>query len=159
MIVSAYVNTDHDKPSSKINQNSEKYVNSSTTPPCIQMYYSIEKYAEEYNIPKKYAYGIANAETGYKGAFHWEYNHELTSTAGAVGPMQVMLSTASFMWPNKKFSKDKLRTDIDFNVKTSMKLLRHLHNQYKDWKLVFGAYNTGRPLVNNYAITVFNHKL
>jgi len=52
-----------------------------------------------------------------------------------------------------------LRTDIEYNVKTSMKLLRRLYKIHGDWKLVFGAYNTGRPCVNGYAHKVYNHQL
>lgn len=126
--------------------------------PCVQMFYSIEKYSEKYRIPKNFAYGIAYEETRYGGPFQWTYDHAQTSSAGAVGPMQVMYTTAQMMFPNRKFSKEKLRTDIDFNVECSMKLLRHLHDRYGNWKLVFGAYNTGRPLVNQYAENVFAHK-
>jgi len=63
------------------------------------------------------------------------------------------------MWPEEEFDRDRLKNDIEFNVNTSMKLLRHLHDKYRDWKVVFGAYNTGKPLVNGYAMNVFNHKL
>ena len=30
---------------------------------------------------------------------------------------------------------------------------------YKDWKVAFGAYNTGRPVVNQYALDVYNYKI
>jgi hypothetical protein len=56
-------------------------------------------------------------------------------------------------------NKNNLKTDIRFNIETSMKLLKHLHKTYGDWKLVFGAYNTGRPMVNQYAIDVYNYKI
>jgi len=125
-------------------------------PPCIEMHNCIEKYSEMYDIPKKYAYGVAFKETRYQGAFHWNYNHKQISCVGAVGPMQVMYSTAKMMWRDKYFTKDDLKTNIDFNVETSMKLLRHLHDRYGDWKIVFGCYNTGRPIVNQYAIDVYN---
>lgn len=52
----------------------------------------------------------------------------------------------------------KLIKDIEFNVETSMKLLRHLFDIYKDWKIVFGCYNTGQPLVNDYSEKVYNFK-
>jgi hypothetical protein len=129
------------------------------SPPCVQVFYAIEKYAEEYHIPKNFAYGIAYEETRYRGPFDWKYDHAQTSYAGAVGPMQIMYPTAQFLFPRKKFSKERLRTDIDFNVQCSMKLLRYLHDKYGDWKTVFGAYNTGRPLINGYAQNVFSHKL
>ena len=128
------------------------------SPPCLQMHYSIEHHAKTYNIPLNYAYGIAYVETRYGGPFDWDYNPAQTSYAGAIGPMQIMPTTANFMWPKEKISKRQLMHDIDFNVETSMKLLRHLYDRYGDWKTVFGCYNTGRPCINDYAIKVFNHK-
>ena len=130
----------------------------SGAPPCITMYYNIEKYADEYRIPHAYAYGIAFVETRYEGPFDWTYKPGLTSSAGAVGPMQVMHATARHMWPDSTFTTERLRTDIQFNVRTSMKLLRHLYDKYGDWKIVFGCYNTGRPLINEYAHRVYNFK-
>lgn len=126
-----------------------------SSPPCLQVFYAIEKYAEEYGIPKNFAYGIAFRETRYEGPFQWKYKHSQTSSAGAVGPMQVMPSTARGLFPKKKFTEDFLRNDIDFNVECSLLLLRKLHDKYHDWKLVFGAYNTGKPVVNQYAEEVF----
>jgi soluble lytic murein transglycosylase-like protein len=128
------------------------------SPPSLQMYRYIKSYADTFNIPVRFAFGIANAETGYKGPFHWKYNPAQISSAGAVGPMQVMVSTARHI--NKdRVSKEKLRTNIKYNIYTSMKLLRKLYNMYGNWKTVFGAYNTGRPCVNGYAHKVYNHKL
>ncbi len=128
------------------------------SPPSIKMYNCIKAYADTFDIPLRFAFGIANAETGYKGPFHWKYNPAQISCAGAVGPMQVMVATAR--WTNKdRVSKERLRTDIEYNVKTSMKYLRKLYNKYRDWKIVFGCYNTGRPCVNGYAHKVYNHKL
>ena len=129
-----------------------------TSPPCLQMFYAIEKYAPKYDIPKKYAYGIAYNETRYEGPFQWTYNHKLTSSVGAEGPMQIMPSTAKMLFPEREITSEDLRTDIDFNVECSMKLLKRLHDTYGDWKLAFGYYNTGTPLVNEYAMNVYNFK-
>jgi membrane-bound lytic murein transglycosylase D len=122
------------------------------------MYYYIEKYADSFNIPKRFAYGIASHETGYKGPFHWHYNPSLTSSAGAVGPMQVMVGTAKLV-NHETVSASKLRNDIEYNVMTSMKLLRKLHNLYGDWQTTFGAYNCGYPCINGYAVQVYNHQI
>lgn len=127
-------------------------------PPCIRLHECIVKYAEEYEIPMDYAFGIAYQETRYSGAFHWKYDHRQTSFAGALGPMQVMYATAKGLFPKREFTREQLRDDIDFNVHCSMKLLRRLYERHGDWKLVFGAYNTGRPLVNGYAINVYNFR-
>lgn len=128
-----------------------------SSPPCLQMYRYIKAYADTFDIPLRYAFGIANTETSYKGPFHWKYNPAQTSSAGAVGPMQVMVSTAH--WINKdNVTKDELRTNIKYNVYTSMKLLRKLYNKNGDWKTSFGEYNTGRPCVNGYAHKVYNYQ-
>ena len=123
-------------------------------PPCIQMYHYIEKYSRQYKIPRKYAYGIAYKETTYLGPDHISYNPYRKSSAGALGPMQIMPTTAELVNGKRPTSK-KLKGDIEFNVKTSMKILRKLKDKHKSWKIVFGAYNTGRPIVNKYAEDVY----
>jgi soluble lytic murein transglycosylase-like protein len=126
------------------------------SPASLQTYKYIKQYADSFDIPLRYAFGVANTETGYNGPFHWKYNPAQTSCAGAVGPMQVMVSTAR--WINKDLvTKERLRTDIQYNVFTSMKLLRKLFIKNNDWKLAFGEYNTGRPCLNSYAYKVYNY--
>lgn len=126
-------------------------------PPSMQMYKYITMYADTFDIPLRYAFGIANAETSYNGPFHWTYNPAQASHAGAVGPMQVMLETARRN-NHDNVSRERLCNDIEYNVRTSMKVLRKLHNKYGDWKTVFGCYNTGRPCVNGYANKVYNYQ-
>jgi soluble lytic murein transglycosylase-like protein len=128
-----------------------------SSPASLQMYNYIKQYADTFDIPLKYAFGVANTETGYDGPFHWKYNPSQTSSAGAVGPMQVMVSTAR--WINKdEVSKERLKTDIKYNVYTSMKLLRILFDKNKNWQLAFGEYNTGRPCINGYSHKVSNYE-
>jgi soluble lytic murein transglycosylase-like protein len=128
------------------------------SPPCIQVYNYIKDYADTFDIPIQYAFGVAYAETRYSGPFHWRYNPAQISSAGAVGPMQVMVATARYI-NRDRVSKDYLRTNIKYNVYTSMKLLRRLYNLRGNWKLVFGEYNTGRPCINAYAERVYNYKI
>jgi soluble lytic murein transglycosylase-like protein len=123
----------------------------SNEPAALQMFNAIEKYATEFDIPKHIMFNIAFKESRYMGPLHIEYMGNLGSTAGALGPMQIMVGTANSM-RKTKVSPHKLKNDIDFNVQTSAMLLRYLFDKYNDWKLVCGAYNTGRPLVNAYAI-------
>ncbi len=68
--------------------------------------------------------------------------------------MQIMPTTAELV-NGKRPTSTKLKKDIEFNVKTSMKILRKLKDKHKNWKIVFGAYNTGRPIVNKYAEDVY----
>lgn len=119
-------------------------------PSSILMYENLEKYSKEYKIPKHIIYNIAFLETRYEGPFDWGYNPERTSPVGAVGPMQVMPSTADYIC-HKKVSVKKLKTDIRFNIETSVKLLQILYKKYGNWEIVCGCYNTGRPMINDYA--------
>ena len=124
----------------------------------IQLYFCIKKYCKEFDIPVEYAFAVAHIETGYQGPMHLNYKPNQTSYAGALGPMQVMLPTARFINNDNSVTKKRLLTDIDYNVYTSIKLIRYLKDKYKDWKLVFGYYNTGHPLVNDYALKVVHKK-
>lgn len=118
--------------------------------PCLKMYEVIEKYSNEYSIPKHIIYNIAFIETKYHGPFDWGYKHNLGSYAGALGPMQIMPSTAKLIH-KKQISKKVLKNDIEFNVRTSAILLKKLYDTYQDWGKVCGAYNTGRPIINRYS--------
>lgn len=121
-----------------------------TSPTSLKMYELIEKYSRMYDIPRYIAYNVSYKETRYGGPFDWNYNPAQESPVGAVGPMQVMVRTAVGI-NKRKISKESLRTDIRLNIETSMRLLRKLHNKYGRWDLVCGCYNTGRPMVNDYA--------
>lgn len=123
----------------------------------IEMYENLEKYSDEYDIPKYVFYNIAFLETGYKGPFDWGYKPDKTSSAGALGPMQIMPSTANSIC-KEKIPLSKIKNDIQFNIETSAKLLRKLHNKYGDWKIVCGCYNTGKPIVNSYAVFCSTNK-
>lgn len=124
-------------------------------PPCLQMYHFITKHAKKYNIPLDYAFGLAYQETRYQGIFHWKYNHKQISSTNALGPMQIIPSTADGIW-KRKVDRDSLKNNIELNVETSMKFLRLLKDRYKEWPKVFGYYNTGQILVNQYALNIIN---
>ena len=136
-------------------QNKLGHIEWKTNVPSIELYYAILKYSEEFNIPSEYAFGIAYNETRYQGPLDFNYNPRQISSVGALGPMQIMPSTAN--WVNQqKIDKSVVLNDIDFNVHTSMKLLRQLKDKYDSWLIVFGCYNTGRPIINDYAYKVYN---
>lgn len=122
----------------------------SSLPVSLKMYEIIEELSLKYNIPKHIAYNVAFKETRYEGPFDWNYNPYLTSSAGAEGPMQIMPATANGI-NKKKIDTETLRTDLRLNVETSMKLLRRLYDKYGNWSIVCGYYNTGQPIVNDYA--------
>ncbi len=127
------------------------------SPKSLQMYYHIERYADVYDVPLYVAYNIAYIETKYKGPYDWEYDPCKSSPSGALGPMQIMISTCNKI--NKEsVSRSKLKNDIEYNIETSMKLLHRLYEKYHDWEKVCGSYNTGKPIVNSYARFCANNK-
>ena len=123
----------------------------------LQMYESIEHWSDSFNVPKYVAYNVAYQETGYRGPFHFNYNPYQTSSAGAVGPMQI-ITIYAHTYAGRHLSEKELKTNIDLNVKISMQMLRVWYNIYKDWELAAGAYNSGQPIRNNYAVYAASNK-
>ena len=122
----------------------------SCIPTSVQMYYYLMEFSEEFNVPTNIAFGVAHHESGYNGLRHWRYNPKLTSSANAYGAMQIQVPTAN-SFADKKLTKNDL-----INVYLSMKILSYLKNKYGSWELALGAYNTGRPIVNQYALNISN---
>jgi soluble lytic murein transglycosylase-like protein len=128
-----------------------------TSPTSMRMYELIEKYSDKYDVPKYIAYNVAFKETRYQGPFHWNYNPSQVSCVGALGPMQIMPGTAK-MIAKKHIDNDELMNNLKTNMEISMKLLNNLYKQYKSWSIACGCYNTGRPIVNEYALFCVNNK-
>ena len=133
-----YAQVTHKNPDCEPKTNAEK------------MYESILMYADSFDVPLYIAFNVARLETGYLGPNHKNYNHKQVSKAGAVGPMQIMPQYASF-FAGFPVNKKELKENIDLNVYISMKLLAQHFKKYGNWKKVLGAYNTGRPIINDYA--------
>lgn len=123
----------------------------------LAMYESIEHWSDSFNVPKYIAYNVAYQETGYKGPFHFEYNPYQTSHMGAQGPMQI-ITIYAYPYVGRKISDKELRTNIDLNVKVSMQMLAVWYKMFKDWELAAGAYNSGQPIRNDYAVYAASNK-
>jgi soluble lytic murein transglycosylase-like protein len=123
----------------------------------LQMYESIEHWSDSFNIPKHIAYNVAYLETRYRGPFDFDYNPYQKSFAGAVGPMQIITRWAR-PYVRKRLSEKELKTNIDLNVKISMQMLRKWHSIHRDWTLACGAYNSGSPIRNDYAVYATSNK-
>lgn len=126
-------------------------------PNSLKMYELSEINLKKHNIPRYIFYNIAYLETKYRGPFHWDYIPYQTSFAGAVGPMQIMPETANMIHGKKIKIKD-LKCNIKLNIETSAMLLEKLYKKYKDWKIVCGCYNTGKPIINDYAVFCSSNK-
>lgn len=125
-------------------------------PLSIRMYDYLVEYSEKYEVPLQIALGIAKAETGYEGPFHWDYNPVRVSSAGACGAMQVLPSTATYIY-GERVTKDQLLNDLELNVEISMKYMAYLYKMSKRWDIALGYYNTGTPVVNNYAMRIMKN--
>ena len=123
----------------------------------LQMYESIEHWSDSFNIPKHIAYNVAYLETRYQGPFHFDYNPYQKSSAGAVGPMQIITRWAK-PYVRKRLTEKELKTNIDLNVKISMQMLRKWYSIHHDWTLACGAYNSGSPIRNDYAVYATTNK-
>ena len=55
-------------------------------------------------------------------------------------------------------SEKELKTNIDLNVKISMQMLRKWYSIHHDWTLALGAYNSGSPIRNGYAVYATSNK-
>jgi soluble lytic murein transglycosylase-like protein len=123
----------------------------------LQMYDDLETYSDSFSIPKHIAYNVAYLETHYQGPFDFNYNPYQTSSAGATGPLQIIPKYA-YKFAGRKVSPKELKTNITLNIKISMQMLRAWYNIYHDWTLAAGAYNTGQPIRNDYALYVSSNK-
>jgi soluble lytic murein transglycosylase-like protein len=123
----------------------------------LQMFETLESYSDSFDIPKYIAYNVAYLETGYRGPFHFDYNPYQTSYMGAQGPMQIITHWAH-PYAGHHLTDRELKTNIDLNVKISMKMLKSWYNIYHDWTLAAGAYNSGQPIRNDYALYVSSNR-
>ncbi|MBR2861215.1 MAG: lytic transglycosylase domain-containing protein [Clostridia bacterium] len=102
----------------------------------IKFQEQVEKYSAEYSLDKYLVYAIINTESGF--------DPEAESHAGAIGLMQLMPDTAS--WLNEKYSLgyDEINLkDPDQNVRMGCCYLAYLSNRFSSPELVFAAYNGG----------------
>jgi membrane-bound lytic murein transglycosylase D len=93
----------------------------------------MEKELEKHNIPK---------ELEYLAVIESALNNQAVSHAGAVGPWQLMSSTARLMGLNVSRKHDE-RKDWNRSTNAAAKYLSILYNQMNDWLLVIAAYNSG----------------
>ncbi len=118
------------------------------------LYDCIVRYAPQYDVPFQIAFNVARIETGYLGPYHSSYDHRQTSSAGCVGPMQLMPKYAKIYAKrdlNRVVTTKELKDDIDLNVHISMIILKELYERHGSWGYACGAYNTGKKMINKYA--------
>lgn len=93
----------------------------------------IDNVLEKKQLPK---------ELKYLAVIESALNHKAVSRAGAVGPWQLMESTAKMMGLSVTRHRDD-RTDWYKSTTAATKYLELLYSQLNDWLLVIAAYNSG----------------
>lgn len=100
----------------------------------------VDKYAEEYGVPREIVYSIINTESNFKS------NAE--SHKGAIGLMQITPDT--FTWLMTKTGEklaEGMLYDPQTNIKYGAYFLKYLFTEFEtlddNWNLVFAAYNAG----------------
>jgi membrane-bound lytic murein transglycosylase D len=93
----------------------------------------IDNVLEKKNLPK---------ELKYLAVIESALNNKAVSHAGAVGPWQLMSTTAKMMGLSVTRKNDD-RTDIYKSTAAATKYLELLYSQLNDWLLVIAAYNSG----------------
>jgi len=81
-------------------------------------------------------------ELKYLAVIESALNHNAVSHAGAVGPWQLMASTAKMMGLSVNRNRDD-RRDWYKSTTAATKYLELLYSQLNDWLLVIAAYNSG----------------
>lgn len=95
-----------------------------------------QKAADTYGISIDLLKAVAKQESGFQT--------DIVSSAGAIGVMQLMPSTASYLGVTNPY-------DAEENIMGGAKLLSELMNRYNgDLSLVLAAYNAGTGSVDKY---------
>jgi soluble lytic murein transglycosylase-like protein len=122
-----------------------------------KLYEGIDHYSDSFGVPKHIAFNIAYQETGYRGPFDIGYNPRQTSFAGAVGPMQIIPKYGA-PFAGRTITGQELMDNPTLSAHLSMKILRYWYDRFGDWVLACGAYNSGKPIRNQYAVNAVQFK-
>lgn len=96
----------------------------------------VDKYSEMYGVPRSVIYSVIKTESGFTS--------NAVSTAGAIGLMQLMPST--FTWLCEKQGEELdtgLLYDPETNIRYGTYYLSYLYEQFGLWETVYAAYNCG----------------
>lgn len=104
----------------------------------------VEKYSEEYGVPKELVYAVIKTESGFDSS--------AVSSKGAIGLMQMM--PATFEWLTNDILHDHLDKgmlyDPETNIKYGTYYLARLYNRFGDWDTALAAYNGGEGNVSEW---------
>ena len=97
----------------------------------------VSQYSEKYRVPENLIYAVIKTES--------EFDSSAESSAGALGLMQMMPDTFSWLTNDRlgdRFSTGMLY-DPETNIKYGVYYLSWLYDRYADWDIALAAYNAG----------------
>lgn len=141
-------------PPPKVIYNTEPVDIISFAPLSVQVYHHFIAWADSFDVPIKIVKGILREETNFRTPLNFDYNPYQTSYANAYGPAQVQLRTARYIAGSDSITKHDVLYNIKFNAYLSMKYIRYLKDRYNSWLIACAYYNTGYPIVNQYALNI-----
>lgn len=104
----------------------------------------VNKYSKEYSLEPALVYAVIKTESSF--------NDKAKSSAGAMGLMQIMPSTAKFIAEDlglENYNNDQL-FEPETNIQFGCYYLRYLFDKFKDIEVVICAYNAGEGAVKSW---------
>ena len=103
----------------------------------------VENYSEEYGVPAHIVYAVIKTES--------DFDSSAVSEAGAVGLMQMMPDTFTWLTTVTKDNHDKgMLYDPETNIQYGTYYLSYLYRKYGSWETVYAAYNAGEGNVDKW---------
>ncbi len=103
----------------------------------------VVKYSDEYEVPKDLIYAVIYSES--------HFNEEAYSSAGAMGLMQIMPDT--FTWLTGHIGENYGSEDIynpEINIRLGVYYLSYLYRRFESWDTAIAGYNAGHGNVTNW---------
>lgn len=98
----------------------------------------VERYSNEYNVPEYIILAVINVES--------EFNKDAISSAGAIGLMQMLPDTFTWLSSFEHLNENLTVNDIydpEVSIRYGTYYLRYLFEKFHNWDTVFAAYNGG----------------
>ena len=104
----------------------------------------VESYSKEYDVSPSLVYSIIRAETNF--------NPKAKSSVGAVGLMQILPTTASWIAGKLDFTdySDSQLYSPETNIRFGCYYLSYLFSKFSDVDVVICAYNAGEGVVRRW---------
>lgn len=102
----------------------------------------VVRYSEEYGLEEELVFAVIRSESNF--------DKNAVSRAGAVGLMQIMPSTALFIWKSMGETDTPNLTLPENNIAAGTWYLKYLSEKFSDLDTLLAAYNAGEGIVRKW---------